>query len=79
MTTVFTADTPHRKSNRGRFHDQSAPGCYFVTICVHDRICCLGEVDRGRMIESECGRIVRDDAELERIRWYIRQNPARWP
>jgi len=56
---VFTADSPHRKSNRGPFHDYSAPGCYSVTICVQDRICYLGEVVRGRMIENECGRIVR--------------------
>jgi len=24
-------------------------------------------------------RIVRDDAELQRIRMYIANNPARWP
>ena len=30
-------DLPKRKQNRLKDHDYSSPGCYFVTICTHEK------------------------------------------
>jgi REP element-mobilizing transposase RayT len=42
-------------------YDYSQPGDYFVTICVKDRKCCLGEVKNGKVVLSDTGKIVRDE------------------
>ncbi len=61
----------NRKPNRLRGFDYSSDNLYFVTACVHNRICCFGEiVGTGRdlslpcldissrhMILNECGKI----------------------
>jgi hypothetical protein len=62
-----------------------------VTICVRGGECLLEEVVGGVMQPAELGRIVvhywqrnywehvvRSDGSLNRIREYIRGNPARW-
>ncbi len=41
-------------------YDYSADGAYFITICVRDRECLLGEINDGQMILNEYGSIVRD-------------------
>lgn len=40
----------NRKRNRLKGYDYSKDNLYFVTICVKDRICCLGAVGTGRSI-----------------------------
>jgi REP element-mobilizing transposase RayT len=39
----------HRRSIRLKGYDYTSPGAYFVTICVQDRECVLGEVMDGEM------------------------------
>lgn len=40
----------NRKRNRLKGYDYSKDNLYFVTICVKDRVCCFGDVVRGRMV-----------------------------
>jgi len=51
-------DRHHRRSIRLRGYDYAQAGAYFVTICVHDRECLLGEVTDNAMSPSVAGRIV---------------------
>jgi REP element-mobilizing transposase RayT len=50
----------HRRSIRLRQYDYSWPGAYFVTICVREKECVLGEIIDGEMRLSEWGRIVHE-------------------
>ena len=49
-----------RKSIRLAGYDYSTEGSYFVTICVHDRECILGDVVNGEMVPSRVGDIVNE-------------------
>jgi len=46
-----------RKPNRLQGYDYSTDNLYFVTSCVHNRICCFGETSEQQMILSEYGKI----------------------
>jgi putative transposase len=48
----------HRRSIRLKEYDYASPGAYFVTICVQNRECMLGEVVDGHMALSDEGRLV---------------------
>jgi len=48
----------HRRSIRLKGYDYSQAGAYFVTICVHQRECLLGNVVNGEMQLSRFGKIV---------------------
>jgi REP element-mobilizing transposase RayT len=50
----------HRRSIRLKGYDYTRDGYYFVTICVQNRQCVLGEVVNGEMILSPYGQIVAD-------------------
>jgi len=56
---------PSRRSIRLKGYDYRLPGGYFVTICVKDGLCVLGDVVDGTMKLSEIGRIV--DEEWQKI------------
>ncbi len=56
----FDPQIHHRRSIRLKDYDYSQAGAYFVTICVHNRECTLGEVVDGEMRYSSIGRIVHD-------------------
>jgi len=47
----------HRRSIRLPHYDYSQAGAYFVTICVYQRECLLGEIVGGEMILNEYGKI----------------------
>jgi len=47
----------HRRSIRLKGYDYSQAGAYFVTICVHQRECLLGNVVNGEMQLSRFGKI----------------------
>jgi putative transposase len=49
-----------RRSIRLKGYDYSADGAYFITICVRDSECLLGEINDGQMILNQYGSIVRD-------------------
>ena len=48
------------ETTRLRGWDYSRDGFYFVTVCVKDRICLLGDVVGGLMKLNEYGKIVND-------------------
>ena len=48
----------HRKSVRLKGYDYTLPGAYFITICVHNRECLLGEIKNGKAILNTFLRIV---------------------
>jgi hypothetical protein len=39
----------HRRSIRLKGYDYAQPGAYFITICVQNRECVLGEIIDGEM------------------------------
>jgi putative transposase len=47
-----------RKLNRLHGYDYSQNGAYFITICVRNRDCALGEIIENQMILNVYGRIV---------------------
>jgi putative transposase len=60
----------NRRSIRLKGHDYSQPGAYFVTICVRDRECLLGEVIDGEISLNDVGLIV-----VECWTWLAEQYP----
>lgn len=59
--TVVRKPLPQRKSIRLKGYDYSRAGLYFITICCQDRICRFGQVDNGKMILNEYGKIAYDE------------------
>jgi putative transposase len=59
----------HRRSIRLKGYDYSQSGAYFVTICIHQGQCCLGEVHDGVMIPSPAGVMVAECWEALRQRF----------
>ena len=49
------------ESNRWQNWDYSAPGMYFITICIHERANILGQIVDGNMQLSEYGEIVKHE------------------
>jgi REP element-mobilizing transposase RayT len=45
------------ESTRYRGYDYSSPGKYFITICTKNRKSYFGEVENGKLISSELGKI----------------------
>ena len=38
-------------------------GYYFVTVCTHEKICCLGDINDGVMVLSPQGVIARKNGD----------------
>jgi putative transposase len=55
-----TVERPRRKSIRLPCYDYSQPGAYFITICTHQRRCCMARVVDNRVIPSLLGEIVEN-------------------
>ena len=55
-------------SNSWQYWDYSAPANYFITVCIANRECILGNIKNGKMILSECGKIV--ETEIQKIPQY---------
>ena len=51
----------NRQSIRLRGYDYSQPGAYFITLCVGNNLCLLGEIKNGVMRLNEAGEIIRDE------------------
>jgi len=47
-----------RKKIRLKGYDYSQAGCYFITICTHNRIDYFGEIRNSEMILNQHGKIV---------------------
>ena len=54
----FKPALARRQSIRLKDYDYSQPEFYFVTVCVQNRECLLGEVKKGKMRLNEAGQIV---------------------
>jgi len=50
----------HRQSIRLPGYDYSRPGLYYVTICVRNGKCILGNIKKGKMILNKAGRCVNN-------------------
>jgi REP element-mobilizing transposase RayT len=46
-----------RKPNRLTGYDYTTDNLYFITICVHNKICCLGNIINGAMQLNAYGKI----------------------
>jgi REP element-mobilizing transposase RayT len=51
----------HRRSIRLKGYDYTQAGAYFVTLCIRNRDCLLGEIIQGIMYLSPFGRIVEKE------------------
>ena len=54
--------------NRWKFWDYSSTANYFITICISERKCILGDVINKKMVLSDYGNIVKN--EIEKIPEY---------
>ena len=54
----YNPDIHHRRSIRLPGYDYSQPGAYFVTICIWQRQCLLGDIEEGNMLLSRYGEVV---------------------
>jgi putative transposase len=54
----YNPDIHHRRSIRLPGYDYSQPGAYFVTICIWQRECLLGEIQEGNILLSRYGEVV---------------------
>ncbi|PZV26802.1 MAG: transposase [Snowella sp.] len=50
----------NRRSIRLKGFDYSSDGAYFLTICVQNRECLFGEIQKEKMILNDYGKIVRE-------------------
>ena len=48
----------NRKPNRLKGYDYSLARHYFVTVCAQDRQCLFGEINAGRMVLNQAGKMV---------------------
>jgi REP element-mobilizing transposase RayT len=48
----------HRRSIRLPGYDYASEGWYFITICVQNKKCKLGEIEKNNMILNQIGRII---------------------
>jgi len=51
----------HRRSIRLKGYDYSRAGLYFITICTHHRLCLFGNIENGKMILNDAGRMVQKE------------------
>jgi putative transposase len=58
---VYNPDIHHRKTLRLPNYDYSSVGYYFITICIHNRECLLGEIKNGVMILNEIGEMMKNE------------------
>jgi putative transposase len=49
-----------RKPNRLKDYDYSHAGCYFITVCTKDRENYFGDIEKGKMVLNEYGKIAND-------------------
>ena len=64
-----------RKKLRLKDYDYSQNGCYFVTICTHNKEKVLSDVRRGGALLHPLGRIVKNEISALAQRYDIKINP----
>ena len=68
-----------RKPNRLKGYDYSKDNLYFVTSCVHDRICCFGEIVWTDLGEINVVGTGRDLSQRQMILKLPNANGIGWP
>lgn len=56
----YNPNIHHRRTIRLKGYDYAQAGCYFATICSHQRECLFGEIDNGQIKLSIYGEIVSE-------------------
>ncbi|MEO1400515.1 MAG: transposase [Cyanobacteria bacterium J06635_1] len=60
MPAQFDPDKHHRRSIRLQGYNYASPGNYFVTICLQNRACLLGDIIANQMQFNDAGQMVHD-------------------
>ncbi|QLH54998.1 MAG: hypothetical protein CH6_4533 [Candidatus Kapaibacterium sp.] len=60
----------HRRSIRLKDYDYSQAGAYFVTICTQNRECLFGNIENGKMVLNDAGKMIE--------KWYF-ELPNKFP
>jgi len=55
----YDPESRHRRSVRLKGYDYACAGACFVTICTQDRACLFGEIENGKMLLNDAGRMVQ--------------------
>jgi putative transposase len=58
MSSKYDPNIHHRRSIRLPGYDYSEEGWYFVTVCVQNRLCLLGDITENRMQLYEAGLMI---------------------
>jgi REP element-mobilizing transposase RayT len=58
MANQYNPDIHHRRAIRLQDYDYNQGGAYFITFCVKNRGCLLGEIKEGSINLNEYGKIV---------------------
>ena len=54
----YNPKRPHRRSIRINGYDYPSDGWYFVTICVLDKRCVFGKIEKNNMVLNQIGKII---------------------
>jgi len=54
----YDPDIHHRRSIRLTGYDYSQCGYYFITVCTQGRRCLFGEIEKGRIILNDAGKMI---------------------
>ena len=56
---LYNPSRHNRRSIRLSEYDYSRRGAYFVTLCVHNRECLYGKIEKGKMQLNDAGKYVK--------------------
>jgi REP element-mobilizing transposase RayT len=54
----YNPEIHHRRSIRLNRYDYSQSGYYFITVCTQEQRCLFGEIEKGRLILNDAGKMV---------------------
>jgi putative transposase len=57
----YNSERHHRRSIRLKEYDYSSSGKYFITICVREKECMLGDIQNNKMKLNDFGEIVKTE------------------
>ena len=65
----YDPDKHHRRSIRLKEYCYAQSGTYYITICIQNKLCLLGEVYLNKMILSDAGKMVAREWEKLLVRY----------
>ncbi len=57
----YNPNIHHRRSIRLKGYDYSQAGLYFITICINNRKCLIGNIKNGEMIWNDAGKMIENE------------------